>query len=93
MQEDKSQEREFEFRNEENQEAGKGENDERINEEYNSNEYISRAKRVQNGTVPMNILEFQYPFYICSDYYRLFFLFKSYCAMANVQYQKKISYT
>lgn len=83
MQEDKSQERQFEFRNEENQKAGKEENDERI-QEYNSNEYISRAKRVQNGTVPMNILEFQYPF-ICNDYYRFFFLLKSYCAMANIQ--------
>ncbi|XP_050459149.1 cilia- and flagella-associated protein 44 isoform X3 [Cataglyphis hispanica] len=57
MQEDKSQERQFEFRNEENQKVEKGENDERI-QEYDSNEYISRAKRVQNGTVPMNILEF-----------------------------------
>lgn len=41
--------------------------DEEIDEEakdrriYNSNKYISRPKRVQDGTVPINILEFQYP--------------------------------
>jgi len=29
---------------------------------YDSNKYISAAKRVENGTVPLNILEFQYPF-------------------------------
>jgi len=29
---------------------------------YDSNEYISAAKCVKNGTVPLNILEFQYPF-------------------------------
>lgn len=44
-----------------NEENGKGKNDEEI---YNSNEYISGAKRAQNGTVPMNILQFQYPFII-----------------------------
>lgn len=38
-------------------------NDERTRERiYDSNEYISGAKRVQNGTVPMNILKLQYPF-------------------------------
>lgn len=75
MQEDK-----FEFRSKENQKAGKEESDEGVHEEYvyNSNKYISGAKRVQDGTVPMNILEFQYPF-ICSDYRHLF-LFKSYCS-------------
>lgn len=64
MQEDKSQKRKFEFRNKENQKAEKGGSDEEIHEEYiyDSSEYISGAKRVQNGTVPMNILEFQYPF-------------------------------
>ncbi|XP_050459147.1 cilia- and flagella-associated protein 44 isoform X1 [Cataglyphis hispanica] len=71
MQEDKSQERQFEFRNEENQKVEKGENDERI-QEYDSNEYISRAKRVQNGTVPMNILEFHHSFsYDCQRYFNL----------------------
>ncbi|XP_070154334.1 cilia- and flagella-associated protein 44 isoform X2 [Polyergus mexicanus] len=69
MQEDKSQERQFEFRNKENQEAGKGENEEYI---YNSNEYISKAKRVKNGTVPMNILEFHHSFsYDCQRYFNL----------------------
>lgn len=65
MQGDKPQEQyKFEFRNKENQKAEKVESDEEMHEEYiyNSRKYISRAKRVQNGTVPMNILEFQYPF-------------------------------
>lgn len=52
-----------------NEENGKGKNDEEI---YNSNEYISGAKRAQNGTVPMNILQFQYPFnyYIYKTWYK-----------------------
>lgn len=29
---------------------------------YDSNKYISKARRVTNGTVPINILQFQYPF-------------------------------
>lgn len=52
-----------------NRETGKQgkKNDETIRERiYDSNEYISVAKRVQNGTVPMNILQLQYPFnFIC----------------------------
>ena len=71
MQEDKELmlEREFEFRNKENQTTEKnGKNEDgRIHEEiYNSYKYISVAKRVQNGTVPINILEFQYPFMFLS---------------------------
>lgn len=31
---------------------------------YDSNKYISEAKRVTNGTVPINILQFQYPFFV-----------------------------
>lgn len=31
---------------------------------YDSNKYISGAKRVTNGTVPINILQFQYPFFV-----------------------------
>lgn len=78
MQEDMSQERKFVFQSKEFQKAEKGESDEEIHEEciYNSSEYISRAKRVQDGTVPINILEFQYPFVFFSDY--RFFFVKSY---------------
>lgn len=31
---------------------------------YDSNKYISGARRVTNGTVPINILQFQYPFFV-----------------------------
>lgn len=48
------------LRNEEIEEVEKERNDEEI---YDSSKYISEAKRVQNGTVPMNILQFQYPLY------------------------------
>ncbi|XP_014472910.1 PREDICTED: cilia- and flagella-associated protein 44 [Dinoponera quadriceps] len=49
------------------------ENNERIRREiYDSNEYISGAKRVQNGTVPLNILEFNHSFsYDCQKYFNL----------------------
>lgn len=81
MLEDKSHEREPKFRDEERREAGKdnGEVQEKI---YDSSEYISRARRVLNGTVPINILQFQYPFFLlynCKNNHRifLFFLFES----------------
>ena len=48
------------LRNEEIEEVEKERNDEEI---YDSSKYISEAKRVQNVTVPMNILQFQYPLY------------------------------
>lgn len=49
-----------EFRDEEKQRAGR---DDGVHEKtYDSNKYVSGAKRVPNGTVPMNILQFQYPF-------------------------------
>lgn len=39
--------------------------DGRIHEKtYDSNKYVSGARRVMNGTVPMNILQFQYPFFV-----------------------------
>jgi len=52
--------------------------DGRIHEEtYDSNKYISGAKRVTNGTVPMNILQFQYPslLYNCKMIARFFSFF------------------
>lgn len=63
---DESRESELESRsNEENQEAMEERHDERIREMiYDSSEFISGAKRAPDGTVPMNILEFQYPFLI-----------------------------
>lgn len=49
--------------NEEKTEETRQHSDEKQQEEiYDSNEYISGARRVQNGTVPMDILKFQYPF-------------------------------
>ncbi|XP_072743964.1 cilia- and flagella-associated protein 44 [Anoplolepis gracilipes] len=73
MQEDKLQERKF--RNNANQKAGKEESEEGIHENeyiYNSDEYVSGAKRVQDGTVPMNILEFHHSFsYDCQRYFNL----------------------
>jgi len=54
MQKYESQDSELTFYNEKNEKEK--------NELYDSNKYISEAKRVQNGTVPMNILQFQYPF-------------------------------
>jgi len=59
MQKYESQDSELTFYNEDNENIKKGKNDEEI---YDSNKYISGARRVQNGTVPMNILQFQYPF-------------------------------
>jgi len=51
---------------EESNTQGNEKKEERRNDKYekiyDSNEYISAAKRVENGTVPLNILEFQYPF-------------------------------
>lgn len=61
MPENGSQEHELEFRDEKKWEAGR--NNDGVHEStYDSNKYISEAKRVPNGTVPMNILQFQYPF-------------------------------
>lgn len=57
MSEDKW-EREREFRDEE---KWKVEKDGVQEKTYDSNKYISGARRVSNGTVPMNILQFQYP--------------------------------
>ncbi|XP_011636228.1 uncharacterized protein LOC105426623 [Pogonomyrmex barbatus] len=47
--------------------------DDGIHEEiYDSNKYISEAKRVPNGTVPMNILQFHHSFsYDCRRYFNL----------------------
>lgn len=62
MQEEESRERKLDLLNVENQEIGKGAKDRGVYEEiHNSKKYISGPKRVQDGTVPMNILEFQYP--------------------------------
>lgn len=39
---------------------------------YDSDKYISEGRRVPSGTVPLNILTFQYPFYcvyICTNYF------------------------
>jgi len=59
MSEVKSWKREREFRDEE---KWKVEKDGGVQEKtYDSNKYISGARRVSNGTVPMNILQFQYP--------------------------------
>ncbi|KAG5315180.1 CFA44 protein, partial [Acromyrmex insinuator] len=52
----------------------KGERDDnRIHEEtYDSNKYVSGPKRVTNGTVPMNILQFHHSFsYDCRRYFNL----------------------
>jgi len=63
MPENESWERQSEFRDEKKWEAGRDNSG--IHEKiYNSNKYISGARRVPNGTVPINILQFQYPFFI-----------------------------
>lgn len=63
MLEDELREREPEFRDEEKQELEK--DNAGVQEKvYDSNKYISGARRMSNGTVPMNILQFQYPFLV-----------------------------
>lgn len=60
MSEDKLWEHEHEFHDEEKWKAEK--DDDGVQEKtYDSNKYVSGARRVSNGTVPMNILQFQYP--------------------------------
>ncbi|XP_032671308.1 cilia- and flagella-associated protein 44 isoform X3 [Odontomachus brunneus] len=65
MQQNKSENRETE--------GATRKNDKRIHEQiYDSNEYISAAKRVQDGTVPMDILKFHHSFsYNCEKYFNL----------------------
>lgn len=61
MPENGSQKYELEFRDEKKWEAER--NNDGVHEgTYDSNKYISESKRVPNGTVPINILQFQYPF-------------------------------
>lgn len=48
--------------NEESEENGRDQEKEK--KDYESDKYISGPRRVQDGTVPMNILSFQYPFNI-----------------------------
>lgn len=36
---------------------------------YDLRKYISEGRRVSNGTVPLNILKFQYPFLSCQLFF------------------------
>lgn len=60
--------------------------DEMIHEEiYDSTEYISAPKRVQDGTVPMNILNFQYPFnFIYNIYMCIYTYTRTYNSLHNI---------
>ncbi|XP_011702376.1 PREDICTED: cilia- and flagella-associated protein 44-like [Wasmannia auropunctata] len=71
MLEDESRERQSEFRDEKKQKAER--DNDRVNEStYDSNKYISEARRVPNGTVPINILQFHHSFsYDCQRYFNL----------------------
>lgn len=37
-------------------------NIDKINIHHNKNDFVSGPLRVENGTIPINILEFEYPF-------------------------------
>lgn len=60
--EDELRERVPEFRDKEKE--AESDDVEAQEETHDSNKYISGARRVTNGTVPINILQFQYPFFV-----------------------------
>ncbi|XP_070529333.1 cilia- and flagella-associated protein 44 isoform X2 [Cardiocondyla obscurior] len=71
MLEDESRKHEAKFRNEEEHEM-KGDDNGVQEKIYDSNAYISGARRVSNGTVPVGILKFHHSFsYDCQRYFNL----------------------